>query len=530
MQTTIGFSYRNLRALALTALVAVGCNSLDVTNPNLPDADRALRSPSAISGIAGGTIRTFFNTYNGLEATGPLTAQAESHTASWNNFNMNFYSSLDLDNTRNSRGWQNDPFLTGRTSVQWFWQGYYSVASSARDVLKAIRVDSIEFDDPAEAARAEAVAELMLGASLGQIAINYDKGYFFDETTDLTTVAYVDRRVLRDSAVAHLQNAAALAAATPFNVPTAWTNNAAGYNNETLVELANSLAAMTLAYWPRNDAENAAVDWAEVAALAADGLTTDFVIVGDGCASFCPEMQSWTNDVYGIRVHTRVAALLDPATQVDPYDDANYGSPPPNSPDARLGDGSFGTAEMADPNDLDYGTIERTANAGTDFAWIGYEAFNPVRGQYHQSNIAHIRYDASGEQSLNSIYSGYGPVPLMMAAQNDLIHAEALARSGGDLTLAATLINRTRVGRGNLSPAAAAGDGAPQLLLYIEYENEVELLSQGASVFWNRRRSPAGLRTGTPREMPVPARELGVKLQPLYTFGGATPQSPLPTP
>ena len=144
--------------------------------------------------------------------------------------------------------------------------------------------------------------------------------------------------------------------------------------------------------------------------------------------------------------------------------------------------------------------------------------------------IAHIRYDASGDQSLNSIYSGYGPVPLIMAAQNDLIHAEALARSGGDLTLAATLINQTRVGRGNLAPAAAAGDGAPQLLLYIEYENEVELLSQGASVFWNRRRSPAGLRTGTPREMPVPARELGVKLEPLYTFGGATPQSPLPTP
>ena len=31
-----------------------------------------------------------------------------------------------------------------------------------------------------------------------------------------------------------------------------------------------------------------------------------------------------------------------------------------------------------------------------------------------------------------------------------------------------------------------------------------------------------GLRAGTPHEMPVPAKELGVKSEALYTFGGAT--------
>jgi len=34
--------------------------------------------------------------------------------------------------------------------------------------------------------------------------------------------------------------------------------------------------------------------------------------------------------------------------------------------------------------------------------------------------------------------------------------------------------------------------------------------------------------TGTPREMPVPAKELGVFGQALYTWGGATPNSPTP--
>jgi len=74
--------------VALGALVALGCNSLDVTNPNAPDAGRALTDPDAIEAIAGGTLISFYNTYNGLEATGPLTTQARSHTASWNNFNM----------------------------------------------------------------------------------------------------------------------------------------------------------------------------------------------------------------------------------------------------------------------------------------------------------------------------------------------------------------------------------------------------------------------------------------------------------
>jgi hypothetical protein len=508
--------------VALGALVALGCNSLDVTNPNAPDAGRALTDPDAIEAIAGGTLISFYNTYNGLEAVGPLTTQARSHTASWNNYNMNFYSSVDGDGTRNTRSWQNNPASAGRTSIEWYWEGYYSVAATAMDVLIAIRNNGLVIGDAARTARAEAVAELMLGAALGQIALNYDKGYFIDENADLGALAYIDRAALRDSAIVKLQSAAAIATANTFNVPDAWHGDGGDYTNTTIAELANTLAAMTLAYWPRTDAENASVNWGQVATFAASGLSEDFVFVGDGCASICPEMQSWTNDIFGIRVHTRVANLLDPVTQLTPYPDG--GNAQPNSPDARLGDGSFGTAGMEE----DYGTVAVTANAGTDFAWSAYEAFFASRGQYHQSSIGHIRWDASGTQDLNSIYLGYGPVPLIMKAQNDLIRAEALARQNTDLTTAATLINNTRVTRGNLTPAAA-GDGATQLLAYVEYENEIELLSQGASVFYVRRRVPNGLLVGTPREMPVPAKELGVKNEALYTWGGTGPaNSPTP--
>lgn len=511
--------------LTLTALFALGCNSLEVENPNAPDSARALTDPDAIEAIAGGTLINFYNTYNGLNAVGALTTQAQSHTASWNNFNMNFYSSVDPDGTRNSRPWQNSPSSAGRTSIEWFWEGYYGVAASSRDALTAIRTNGLVIGDAARTARAEAIAELMLGAALGQIAMNYDKGYFVDENSDLATLAYIDRKALRDSAIVKLQSAATIAAANVFVLPDAWTGGGGSYDNTTIVQLANTLAAMTLAYWPRSDAENASINWANVATFASNGLDGDFVFVGDGCASVCPEMQSWTNDIFGIRVHTRVARLLDPVTQAHPYPAAPAGNPQPNSADARLGDGSFGTVDM----EGDYGTVAVTANAGTDFAWSAYDAFFDSRGRYHQSAIGHIRWDESGTQSLASIYFGYGPVPLIMKAQNDLIWAEALIQSNTNLALAATLINSTRVGRGELTPAAAAGDGATVLKAYLDYENEIELLSMGASTFYNRRRVPNGLIVGTPREMPVPAKELGVKNEALYTWGG-TGQANSPTP
>ena len=99
-----------------------------------------------------------------------------------------------------------------------------------------------------------------------------------------------------------------------------------------------------------------------------------------------------------------------------------------------------------------------------------------------------------------------------------LFRSEASLR-GGDLATAVTLINKTRVGRGGLAPAAA-GDGVAGLTTKLGYENEIELLGLGAATYYWRRRNDL-LLAGTPHEMPVPAKELGVKKEALYTWGGA---------
>ncbi len=516
-----------VRGLGLAAALAVGgCKSLDITNPNDPDAERALSDPAALEGLVGGSVQGWFNTFEGLEGTGPLVTQAQTYSSSWNNFNMNFYSGLDLDGTRNSRSWQNNPAAAQRTSIEHYWNGYYSVLSAATNVLKAIRVNGLIIGDTSDTRRAEAVAVLMQGAALSGIALNYDKGYVIDETVDLATLAYSDRRQMRDAARAKFDDVIAIANANDFTTPTGWFGpGGLVYTNEQISQIASTMAAELLAAWPRDPGEAAGTPWAAVATYASNGISSgtdfDLEITGDGTATWNPQILAWFLDISSGRVHTRIAAQLDPVTQTTPWPLA--GNPQPNSLDCRLGDGSYGNATTASQ----FGTTPRTANGGSDFAWSSVAIFNMARGSYHQSNIAHVRYDYSGLQDPNGLWGGNGNAPVFSAEQNDLLWAEALIESNTNLALAATLINNTRVGRGCLAPVAA-GDGQAGLRTALRYEQDIELLGLGPASYYPRRRTTGGLVVGTPREMPVPAQELGVFGQALYTWGGATPNSPTP--
>lgn len=508
----------------LAVASAMGCAAnLDVVNPNAPDAKRALSDPSALEAVASGALQGWVNTWSACEGNCVLDVQAQSYSASWNNFNMNAYAQIDATGSR--IGWQNNPALAGRTSVEGPWGGYYSAMSSATDVLTAIRVNGVTLASPADTKRLEIVAELVQAASEMNIALMYDKGYIVDETVDFATLAYSDRKAMRDAAQARLDEVISLAGSNTFTTPDSWIN---GYSltNTQVAQLANTMNALLLAEWPRNAAENAAVDWGAVANYASKGISSgtafDFQFIGNGDPNgWYPEAYCWFNSMDTGRVHTRVAHLLDPATQKDPWPAG--GNPQPHSADKRLGDGSFGNSDMI-PG---FGNVPKDAGAGTDFAWSSQKIFNSARGDYQQSNIAHIRYDHTGTQDPSGIYGCAGQVPIISAAVNDLLWAEGLIRSGGSLATAATLINKTRVGRGGLTPASAA-DGTAGLLTELQYEQDVELLGQGPIPQMNRRRVD-GLLPGTPHEMPVPAKELGVFGQALYSWGGKDPvNSPTP--
>ena len=67
--------------------------------------------------------------------------------------------------------------------------------------------------------------------------------------------------------------------------------------------------------------------------------------------------------------------MLDPITQKHPWPLAEGGNKKPNSPDKRLGDGSFGDESIVDG----WGSYPKTANAGTDFVWSSQANMRPVR-------------------------------------------------------------------------------------------------------------------------------------------------------
>ena len=83
------FSFRHAVGVAMGAALLAGCNSLDVENPNAPDANRALADPAAMQAVAGGTLRKWFNTWDGMEGGGPLVTMAQAYSARGAKFGVN---------------------------------------------------------------------------------------------------------------------------------------------------------------------------------------------------------------------------------------------------------------------------------------------------------------------------------------------------------------------------------------------------------------------------------------------------------
>lgn len=111
-------------------------------------------------------------------------------------------------------------------------------------------------------------------------------------------------------------------------------------------------------------------------------------------------------------------------------------------------------------------------------------------------------------------------MPFILRAENDLLWAEGLIRSGGSTALAASKINNSRVTRGQLAPLTGA-EGATALLNAIFYERDVELMgSAGVVPYYDMRRTDR-MQAQTALHFPVPARELQVIEDAIYTFGGA---------
>jgi hypothetical protein len=501
-----------LRAGAAAALA--GC-SLPVENTNAPDRHRLYSDPATIEAALTGAVRSWINTRQDGTMGLVLPTMADSYTGGWNDWCMRFYSGEPRI------AWDNG---TGNCSNDDAWYGFYSAMSTANDILQAIRKNGVSLDEGSShtlTRRAETASVLLQGVALAMIALNYDSGFVATEATaseDYLKLPVLSAARLRDTALARFEEAIRLAEANPFSTPPTWLSASGGptYTSAQLVRLIRTMGAEAVALLPRNGAENAAVDWLKVVSWASRGLSAapafDFEFVSDWSqAGLFDANKSWGNDLTTFRVDTRLSRMLSP-NQVHPWPAPN-GNPPPVSADRRMGDGTWGPED----NFLDLGGLAATANSGTDFAWTRKGKLFPAgRGTYHNSNIFRHRYDCT--TWIPNVPGGRCQVPLYTAAFNDLLWAEGLIRSNSNRAAAAQLINKTRVGRGGL-PALTGAEPLDQVLGALQYEQEIEMMDFGGTVFYNRRRID-GLQPFTPRQMPIPFKELDLLRRELYTYGG----------
>ncbi|MCC6928862.1 MAG: hypothetical protein IT359_07715 [Gemmatimonadaceae bacterium] len=476
---------KTLRFLGVASLLAAGaCADLDVTNPNQPDIKRALASGEDVKNIAISTVNSWYLSMTDVEPWLMMSVTADMGTANFGNFGMRF------NNLEPRAAYVNNSAGGDRAVTENPWDGYYGTLGAANDVLIAI-ANNVEVPN-GETAKYKALAAFSQAASLTDLALLFDQAFVVDETSTGQTPAFKKYTEVATTALAKWDALIASLNGTSYTYePTVLPLSAGVLSSSILNRLSNTMAARLLAYTPRTAADNATVNWAKVVSYAEKGITgttgtpIDINVVGDDCNNWCSLFVYYNNEPTWLRVDMRLINVMDPNSP------SKYtGTMPPagTSADARF---------------------------ASDFQYHGAVIGDPARGLFMQSPYSHKRYRFHARTSPTS---GEGPAPLILGAENDLLWAEGLIRSNGDLAKAATLINKTRVGRGNL-PAATAADGAASLITKLNYERQVELFNTSGIELYDARRTDR-LQAGTLRHLPVPAKELEILRLPIYTFGG----------
>lgn len=498
--------------LAATLLLtgAAGCVDLDVTNPNNPDAGRALRTPGDVESLMAGAFRQWWNAESSETSVGMmLSVQSFQHSAFPANWGMYQYSEYPR------AALQNDP--AHQFYLHWgnAWAYNYQGISAIRDGQMAI--NSGQVDLAGNTNRAKAWAKFMQGLHHGSIALLFDQGFVVDETTDMTTIAPQPYTAVMAAALGYLDQAIALSS-NSFTIPADWTSVA--ISNVELRRLAYSFKARFRANVARTEPERAAVNWASVIADANNGITSDFNMFIDWVSwgANAPYYMTW--EASWSQMHYQYLGMADQSGKYQTWINLPIANRHPDlpggtaftiiTPDNRFPQGATLAAHRANPG--------RYYQAQAATTWG-----QPGRGTHRWSYYA--------DQRRRTWRAVDGDLTWFPEEELDLLRAEAHFRLG-QLQQAADLINITRVAAG-LNATNAAGlntscvpklrDGScGNLFEMLKWEQRLEQQFQGmfGAPWFFLMRGQRDLYKGTQLEFPVPCREMQIMLQECYTFGG----------
>jgi len=419
-------------------------------------------------------FKNWFNTVGAYNGPGlAFTTMADMNTCSWGNAGMR-------DTSSEPRiAWDNSSTYTNKDVTYKYFNSLYSILPDSNNLIKAIN-DGLELENPE---LTMCMARFGQAASIGYLALVFDKVWISDETGTLNNGEPVTPSEAIEFALTQLDKAIALAENNSFTVDSDYIYGQT-YSSTQFAQYLNSFAARLIVNNARNSTQRDAIDWARVLNYANRGLEYDFLVTSDGWTNWKNEWTYYAVFPGWARIDMRIINMLD-SNSTDYWTDPDGNEPPADSSDRRL---------------------------DTDFQYLSSQDFIPSRGIYHYSNYRYKRYDGPLQGS-----GWTGAAPEFLKAENDLYKAEAYLRQGMLTEAAAEVNSSTRTTRGNLPAVAANEDDIAEA---IHYERSIELLNTAMGLGFFEMRRENKLQAGTLLHFPIPGKTLESSGLPVYTFGG----------
>lgn len=468
-----------IRYVGLLGAIGIAACDLDVNNPNDPETERVLGTPTDVEALAGAQYKRWHEgVYTNLgNVWGMAAVQSfENYSALANN----------CQNQRNPipRPANDNSIGNGCGSEQ---RRVYDIENevqrTAVNVLERIQAPGFNLGSAARNKRAEAMAEFARGLALGYLALIYDSSAVVslqipeedclpDALSGVCTGRLRGYMEVMDSAYVGLDraiaatNAAVAADAGVFPIPQAWIPTTDNLDGPGLIRLIRSYKARFRANVARNPAERAAVDWAQVIQDAQNGITSDHNnITNRTTGPFKTWVSQWHTFATWHQMTPFVIGMADTSGRYAAWiaqplqDRGNTGSFLMATPDLRFPQGANRAAQQADFSIGSCGGASQVCKRRFRNRPTSADQF---QGQgWGWSNYDFVRF-RSWATSGDGGGARNGPIVFFTKAENNLLEAEGHIRLG-NYAAAADLIDRTRTA-GMVCVANCSGTGTPVLV------------------------------------------------------------------
>ncbi|MDP2955714.1 MAG: hypothetical protein Q8N53_04780 [Longimicrobiales bacterium] len=524
----------SLLIVGVLAFVALGCQDLEITNPNNPDRTTVVSSSSDVEALVSTSFRRWFNLTQGLTPSTALCSAADEFSGGFTDYGTHEQGLEPRNAIDNGPISANSPNRGPFSTI-------YSIIGGVNIALQAIdKYDLKIMSSGADVTqRAWAFGKFTQGLTHGWQALLYDKGWAYSETMDTDTILFVegstqvqdlirDYKEVRDTALGELAEALRIAESSQFTVPGSYQGDwvpGIEMSNQQFAKLIHSFMARYMVYWARTPEERAQVKWAEVISHIDKGITQDFAPMGtpdimdSGYKNRAARQRTTTPGDF-MRVDYQAIGAADQGSgyitwRAKPWSDRT----------------PFIMTNVQDKRIMSSPGASCTSNTANSLA---------VEGKYMGCHLSTV-FSASRGTGQRSYYYFHrlgrgvnyntGPLLIMSVAEMDLLKAEGLIRLGR-ASEAVPLINKTRVANGGLPPVTLDGVPGPlctprkfngdcgSLWDALRYEKRVEGLGTDAGVAHWDARGWGAFVINTPLHYPIPGNQLELMGIPEYTTGG----------